>query len=93
MYTTYIYIHTNVPPNNRPPFGKKKCQGVQFLEGLTKCYLPGSNFMGEFFNTKTYKYNVTWDCPGGVQFLESPGSNFLGEFMNYIVTSNRGVQF
>ena len=54
MYTTYIYIHTNVPPNNGPPFGKKNVrnfEGVQFLEGLTKCYLPGSNFMGEFFNT------------------------------------------
>ena len=57
------------------PFWQKNVTnfwGIQFLKGLTKCYLLGINFTGEFFNTKTYKYNVTWDCPG-FNFLNHQG--------------------
>ena len=67
------------------PFRQKKFTNfrrVQFLEGLTKWYLPWSNFKEEIFNNKTY---ISLAVLGG-QYLESPWVNFLGEFMNYILT-------
>ena len=48
--------NTKNPRNNGPLSAKKftNFRGVQFFEGLTKWYLPWSNFKGEIFNNKTY---------------------------------------
>ena len=67
--------------------------GGQFLEGLTKCYLPGFNFTGKFFNTKTYICLAVLGGPiswiarvqflGGIHelyyHLKSGGFNLRGE--------------
>ena len=68
-----IFITNTKNTCNNGPLSAKKFtnfRGVQFLEGLTKWYLPWSNFKEEIFNNKSY---ISLAVLGGFNFLNCHG--------------------